>query len=176
MTWTVAVFDHTTKTHAMPTELADALIYDLRARHGSELRESSPGLPENPHIATEFAMDLGGPCLVDRPEETFEVAGLKLWIPCNQLHLFAESWRDSEVRAIAATRREYVKLYAHYACLVVLPAQFADLITAMRARMPAAHERNETFLEEWTRKHPPISPGRIGPDLANHINSWRRGN
>lgn len=174
MSWTRIIFEHTVKTHAMPTTYADAIVEEYRAQ-GIGLH---PGFEDNRIYAvqpvTEWGFDLGGSCIMGRPFEVFNVDGLSFELPSEEVGTFYEYWLKEALR-YTASGLPYYKLKGS-GCLVVTPTMYAMLLHDMQARIPAAEARSEAFLLEWTQKHPPVSSPFVTPELADKINSKRRGN
>lgn len=57
-----------------------------------------------------------------------------------------------------------------------MPSDYTRLLADMWARLPAADTRSEAFLLEYTQQNAPIDSRYVAPELAEKLNSKRRGN
>lgn len=183
--WICVVFDAgpraeeigVVKTHTMPEVFYNEIVGEYLAQ-GHPLHPGG-GAFVNPSQITEWGFDLGGMAIMGRPFEVFDVDGLAFSLPSEEIERFYNYWTrksdDERIRYTPVSRRPYVKLKAT-GCLVVTPESYTRLIEHMRLRMPAAYQRSEEFMLEWTKKTKPTNHPGIAPELIERMNSRRRGN
>lgn len=177
MTWTRVIFEHTVKTHAMPTEFVEDVVTEYEAE-GIKLHPGFEGHAIQPvQLVSEFGFDLGGSAIMGRPFEVFLVDGLHFSLPSDEIQKFYEHWVGYGTQPVRLTRsgRRYRKLKGT-GCLIVQPAEFDLLLHDMFDRIPAAEERSEAFLLEWTKRTKAIEHKHVTPEFAERLNSKRRGN
>lgn len=128
--------------HTVPVELEAGIVDDL-VRRDCDLHSVQP--------VTGSSIDIPGPVCVDRPWETFDVDGLSLDIPCEDVEALADYLGGLQVRH-TRDNEPYYKMHGFMRCLVLTPIQRDDLHMQMVERIPGADARSSEFYR--TRKTP----------------------
>ncbi len=113
MTWRYLTF-YGAKSHAVHENLSQEIIDDLSARD-CELESDEP-------LVTELAIDQPGMIAADRPWINFNLAGLEITIPCEDVATFVLQCAKYELRG--SPGKNYYKVHGFMKCLVLSQVQF----------------------------------------------------
>ncbi len=171
--WKRVSFEHAV-VHVVCLELFPFLVSELGTR-GHPLKDFATtygpqwveSLGPNPKDITEWSIDIGGACHADRPSEMFQIGGMPLAIPCEDVAPLLAEIRRCERREFTGMRsispatgnatgyaRPYYKLHGWNQAIVLTPSQYNGLRAQMLSRAPAAHARGRAFYEEVRRRSP----------------------
>ncbi len=157
--WRWVKFDGA-KPHMVPLDLYDDIVRDLESR-GCPLSEAK--------TSDRMTIDMPGMVCVDRPWEEFDLDGLRLEVPSEDVSMFLSLCRGLSER-VTHTGRSYRKLHGFLRCLVLTPAQLEELTELLGVREYEAEARAAAFYA--TRRTPaqvlrdaqPGMPPELAPD------------
>ena len=137
------------KSHGIPAYLVGTLIDDLNARAEAEGQPVAFEAKDTIHCA----IDQPGMCYTDRPWMTFQIDGLAVEMPCEDVFDFVQqlkklpkrTWKHGESQFVGA---DYYKVHGFHRCLVLTPDLHAQLLAELEAGLQEAEARATAFLAD----------------------------
>lgn len=129
MTWRALRF-YGAKNHIVPSHLVQEIIDDLLARK-CELESSEP--------ITECGIDQPGMLAVGRPCVSFDLNGLEIDMPCEDVATFLLHTDGYKLRG------NYYKVHGWLTCVVMTPAQFKQYRAVLARELPDSEQRAAEF-------------------------------
>ena len=146
--------DGVIQAHAVHAWTRHAVLEDLRSRYKVEL-EKDEDLPA-------MMLDLPGMVITTRPIESFDLLGLKLEIPCEDVGAFwevlAERLTSPVTKADGGHWRQvrggvrFVKISGFHRILVLTHDQALRLEKMLAARMESAAARANEHMAAWSNR------------------------
>lgn len=131
------------KSHAVPAYLGHTLIADLRARRNEEIEYEEQD-------TTNVAIDMPGMIAVDRPWMDFELDGLTVEMPCEDVLAFWSELKNLRSREFThgtgmGVGMTYYKLHGLYKCIVLTPDLRFQLLEALADKTAQAEMEATAF-------------------------------
>lgn len=133
------------KSHGVPVYLVQALLDDLRAR-----QEGDGEVEYTEKDTVHCAIDQPGMVCMDRPWMTFQVDGLTIEIPCEDVLSFYTQLKNLPAREFTHGKSmgvgmTYYKLHAFHKCLVLTPDVRQELLDQLGERAMEAEVQATAF-------------------------------
>lgn len=132
--------------HMVPTELRDVIIANLESRR-YHLVEETPGM--------SMYIDMPGMIAVDRPDSTFDLDGLEISIPCEDVVDFIH-----KLKSLSLREERYYKLHAFHRCIVLTPTQRDVMLQILEELYPQAEAEALAF---WSNR---LLPSQMLREIA----------
>ncbi len=136
--WLFLVFDEAIP-HLCPKSRT-RVVQDNMLVRGSPLISSRP--------CKDFSIDFPGMVAIDRPIETFNLFGLKVEIPSEDIASFIEQLESLEPRMSnpdKASWFQYYKLHGFLRAWVLTPSSREELLKTLKGRLQTAELRSKVF-------------------------------
>jgi hypothetical protein len=129
-------------SHAVPERIVAEVKEDLASR-GCHIRDEK--------FTEKISIDLGGPCAINRPVETFVLDSLKIIIPSQDVTPLLLTWRDTVPTPSMELAVYKLKGFSQR-CIVVTPYQKRRFLKMLENRMKAAKANHASFEANNSRR------------------------
>jgi hypothetical protein len=135
------------KSHGIPAYLQQTLLDDLSER---EEQKGHGDLEFEAKDTTTCGIDMPGMVAMNRPWMTFQIDGLSIDIPCEDVLEFIEQLKAAPMRTWTKGTTEYVgssyyKLHGFHKCIVLTPDLRAELLTQLESNLEEAEAQSKAF-------------------------------
>lgn len=134
-----------------PEHLVETLIAELRQPTEHPEDPGCEGELVTDRAVVDAFIDMPGMVAIGRPAEKFELAGITLEMPCEDVLAFVDQLERTKIHHVRG-RSFFIMVGMYGRCVVLTPRNRERLLGQMRERLPLATEKSRVFYA--TRRTP----------------------